>query len=168
MSFAPAIGPQFMDTESCRCAIVPKTGLWRCTGNNYLDIYDTSTSGKFFRPSSAVPVTSAIWGGSPPSLNQPFYLANSSSGVSLQPLTDTTGSTQISLQDQTCTGQNDTSQTQAYYGQIGMYAVGITPQLCFQSGAAPILIQNSQMWEAKGGCLDGFYCEYALLWHDGY
>lgn len=166
-------GPFFVDTASCQCALQPTHSIkvrkdqphevWRCIGDTNGDAY-VGDNGKWFFPINPVPdgpvdVSKPIeWGDNPPDSKAPYIVDNSR----FQPL-EANNSSQLSLVDKACTGENSTEQSAQYYSAIKDVEAGRTPPngaLCY-SGMQPFPLQNATEWN-NDGCNLGFFCKYSL------
>ena len=164
-------GPVFVDTASCRCALQPTPGTapndpnsseaWRCIGDSTEDMY-SGNSGKWFPPqdeglNGSLDDTD-VWGGDPPDTTEPYVAEKNGAATSYTPL-NSTDSSSLSLQDQACTGKNDTQQSEQYYTSLNGDPLSSDARPCLLPGASPIAIQNATSWN-QTGCNLGFFCQY--------
>lgn len=162
-------GPTFLDTEACICRrqAIPTSSaggntvpLWRCVGNQ-TEGFETTTSGKWFRPVydnetitdiTALPINDES---NPPDTKSSLQWNPESN--SLVP-----GSDHLSVWDSACTGENRTSFSTSFYRaaeQIEQGEVPFDAAPCWRAGAVPLQIQNVSHWQSTG-CLPGFVCRY--------
>lgn len=150
-------GPQYVDNASCICRLrtIPYQA-WRCSGNATEDVL---TTGKYYPPvdgTSPLNNDTEIWSG-PKANTTVAYKVGGTNFRTLLPITDDSDSGS-SVQDQVCTGQNDTEKSTVYYQQVDQIQDGIIPQLCFLKDAVPVTIQNGTSWD-ETGCNAGFFCK---------
>jgi hypothetical protein len=155
-------GPQYVDSASCICRLRQlQQEAYRCSGTLTADVV---TTGKYYLPQDGTTGSNdtslSIWGG-PPADTTTAYVVSPHNNMVLVPLTSDNESGQ-SLQDQACTGQNDTAKSALFYEQAQNLTDGVVPRLCAVEGAVPITIQDAASWD-KSGCNLGFYCEFKIL-----
>ena len=171
------LGPFFIDTASCQCALQlfnqsavhvgdkAAEEAWRCIGNANGDAY-TGENGKWYLPTDPVEYAGAgsrndinqpmDWGGNPPDLDKTYIVDNKTHD--LEPLNDADAA-QLSIVDTECTGQNSSEQSSQYYNDVyqvkaGHPATGAT--ICL-AGTTPVELQNETVW-VNDGCNLGFLC----------
>ena len=161
----PSQGPIFLDTGACICALRvpppdndPKQMQWRCHGNATDNIY-IGNGGKWYAPghdisdAKSLPVED---GSDPPKTDVTFISQGKGGLVDL----GTVGPDPLSLQDQACTGLNQTSFSTSYYRAGIELAANQTPvdaAPCYLAGAIPIKLQHETSWLDEG-CHQGFFC----------
>ena len=169
-------GPIFVDTASCQCALQLKQDTepseqsrnqaWRCIGNATENIYLGHT-GKWFFPvnegSKADLNQTYNWANNPPDTTQPYLLEDSQDKTEAHYIPfNATDSSQLSLFDQACTGQNDTEFSGPFYQVLADTEAGRIPtaaRLCVAPSAIPITLQNASSWN-NTGCNLGFFCKF--------
>ncbi|KAI1141292.1 hypothetical protein F5Y05DRAFT_371952 [Hypoxylon sp. FL0543] len=156
------LGPAFLDTQACLCAlrgtdhVRAGEGKWQCIGNQTQGVYAVTT-GKWFNNvgggnlQSNLAISDAT---NTPDLSKPLmYSNNTRSLVDVVP-------SELSVWDQACTGENQTTFSTSYYRAAKQAERGDTPvdaAPCWRPGAYPIQMQNVTSWQVQG-CNEGFLC----------
>lgn len=166
-----ATGPSFLDTGACLCAIqtTPESdkddAVWQCIGNQTQGVYASvgTNTGKWFNPQNGgTNVNGSIDDASnAPDATKTYVWDNSTSQ-----LVETSDFAKLSVYDQACTAENQTTFSTAYYQATAEKASGSRPisaAPCWgREGALPVLIQKVDEWQSKG-CNEGFLCRCSLL-----
>ncbi|MDI1493480.1 MAG: hypothetical protein OHK93_005270 [Ramalina farinacea] len=166
----PSQGPIFLDTGACICALrepPPDNDQnkmqWRCQGNATDNIY-IGNGGKWYAPDHDISDTKSLPvedGSDPPKTDATFISQGKGGLVDL----GTVNPDPLSLQDQACTGLNQTSFSTSYYRAGVELAANQTPVAaapCYLAGAIPIKLQNETSWLDEG-CHQGFFCESSYM-----
>lgn len=153
-------GPQYVDSTACICRLraIPYQA-WRCSGNQTEDVL---TTGKYFVPvdgSSVEIKDTSIWAGPKPNTTI-AYMVTGRNSRTLVPFSSASDAG-TSLQDQVCTGQNDTAKSTVFYQQVQDASNGIIPRLCWLPDAVPMTIQDANSWN-ETGCNLGFQCKSTM------
>lgn len=150
-------GPSFLDTGACLCALQTTPArnsdeaAWQCIGNQTQGVYQ-ATTGKWFKAAdSGAKVDGPINDNSNAPETKTALVWTSGA---LKELTDDDN---LSIYDDACTGENQTTFSTAFY-RVEKDDEAIESLPCWRAGALPIKIQEAKDWE-KAGCLEGFLCK---------
>ena len=128
MSTSATSFPQFIDTASCLCGLIPsrepdpnggQVQLWRCI-SDVSGSLESGSDGKWFNTSLPSQELSGLAqpensGQNPPDTSQAYVLEDSHGETSYQKLSSS-GSSGLTGDDKSCTGKNSTSLSREYYG----------------------------------------------------
>ncbi|KAI2608009.1 hypothetical protein GGR54DRAFT_392420 [Hypoxylon sp. NC1633] len=155
-------GPVFLDTHACLCGlrgtedVNSSNAAWQCIGNQTEGVYRVTT-GKWFNNigDSSLRDNLPIWDAlsSPDTSKALMYNTRKNALVDFV-------SSETSVWDQACTGENRTTFSTSYYRALAAVQKDETPvdaAPCWRAGAVPIQIQNVTNWNLNG-CNEGFLC----------
>ena len=152
-------GPFFIDTGGCECALQDKDSeeAWRCLANTPENIYE-GDDGKWFyavdqanSDSLTEPENSDS---NPPDTAKAYEIKN---GEWWTFPSDADDGVTGNIQDQFCTGLNQTSASETFYNQSAALLSG-QDFPCWQPGAVPLVLETAATWNTSG-CKLGFFCE---------
>ncbi|KAI1380182.1 hypothetical protein F4677DRAFT_252994 [Hypoxylon crocopeplum] len=155
-------GPVFLDTQACLCALRGTQDInnslasWQCIGNQTQGVYRVTT-GKWFNNlgNGSLQDNLHMWDASGAPDTSKALMFNDKKNSLVDAV-----SSELSVWDQACTGENHTAFSTSYYGSIKAIQNGDLPidaVPCWRPGAVPIQIQNVTNWNVNG-CNEGFLC----------
>ena len=152
-------GPFFIDTGGCECALQEQLNkeAWRCLANTPENIY-TGQDGKWFYAFSQSDPDSLTEppnsNSNPPDIAEPYEIKN---GQWWTFPSDGDDGVAGNVQDQFCTGVNQTSASETFYNQTAALLSG-QDFPCWQPGSVPLVLQTASEWNTTG-CKLGFFCK---------